>query len=104
MCARVRRKPVQRRSSETDVVMNIDETGGDIELRDIYNLCSLVFRNVLFDGSDFALEDGNIPYLVNVISRVNHMPALQQQVITRRGRLPKCHDWNSEDDCEYGKH
>ena len=82
MCSRVGREPVQRRPAMTDMVVNIDEPGRYIEIRDIHNLPGLIRRNVFLDGSNFALENTDVSYLIDVIRRVNHMAALQQQVVT----------------------
>jgi len=60
----------------THMKVNVDEPGRNVELRDIHDFSSLVSRNVFFDSSDFALENGDVSHLVNVIGRVNHMTAL----------------------------
>src|SRR3954453_16951338 len=83
----------------TYMVLNINKSGRYIQARDIHNLPGLVSRNVFLDGSDLSLENTNISYFIDVIGRVNHMAALQQQVVARR--LGKRSDRISEGDCEY---
>ena len=66
----------------TYMIVNINEPGRYVETRDIHNLPGLVSRNVFLDGSDLTLENADISYFIDVIGRVNHMAALQQQVVT----------------------
>src|ERR1700691_324586 len=51
-----RSEPVERRSSVADVVVNIDQSRCDQELRNIHNLSRLIGRNIFFDSSYLALE------------------------------------------------
>src|SRR5580765_3338893 len=83
----------------TYMIVNINEPGRYIETRDIHNLPGLVRRNVFLDGSDLTLENADISYFIDVIGRVNHMAALQKQVVARR--LGKRNDRRSEGDCEH---
>src|SRR6266496_1961498 len=79
------------------MVVNINEPGRYIKLRDIHDLPGLVSRDVFLNGSDLAIENTDISHFVNVIRRVDHVAALQQQVVTSRG-LSKHHDRKCEDD------
>ena len=76
MRSRFRSEPVQWRPSMTHMKVNVDEPGCNVELRGIHNFSCLVSRDIFFDGSDFALEDSDVSYLIDVVSRVNHMTAL----------------------------
>ena len=60
----------------TNMIVNVDQPGRNVELRDIHNLSGLVSRNVFFHGSDFALENGDISHFVDVIGGINHVSAL----------------------------
>jgi hypothetical protein len=60
-----------------NVIVNIDQSGRDVEVRDIHDLSGLVRRNIFFDGSDFALENRDVSYFIDVIRGVNDMTAFQ---------------------------
>src|SRR5579859_4266519 len=85
MCARFGSKPVQRRSSVADMVVNIDQARGNVEIGYVHNLSGLVCGYVFIDGSDFALDDSYISHLVDVIGRIDHMAALYEQIVTGWG-------------------
>src|SRR5579872_117681 len=74
--ARLRREPVERRSSVTNMVVNVDQPGSYVELRDVNNFPGLISRNIFLDSCDLALEHSDVTHLINVIRGIDHMPAL----------------------------
>src|SRR5580765_3999643 len=99
MYPRVGRKPVQWRPAMTHMVVDINQARCYIEIRNIHNFPGLIRRNVFLDGSDLALENTDVSYLIDVIRRVNYMPAFQQQVVTL-ARLSKHREWKCEEACD----
>ena len=75
MCSSLRSKPVQRRSAVANVVMNVDQSGSHVELRDVHNFSGLICRNIFFDSRNLPLEYRNVTHLINVIGRINNVPA-----------------------------
>ena len=80
----------------THMIVNINESGRNVEVRDIHNLPALVRGNIFFHGSDLVMEDADVAYFIDVIGRVNYVAALQQQVITNC-LLRQHYDWRSDD-------
>ncbi len=77
-------EPVERRAAMADVDVNIDEPGGDVEPGGVHHLSRLAGGNVFFDGGDFVFHHRHVHDCVHVVRGINHMAALQQQVITGR--------------------
>ena len=81
-----RREPVQRRPAVANVIVDIDEPGGDVKLRDVHDLSGQVSRKVFLHSSDLPCRNCDIADFVDVIRRVDDVTAFQQQVIGgRRG-------------------
>src|SRR5215831_8008800 len=60
--ARLGSEPVQWRPPMADVIVNIDQTGRHVQVRNIHDLAGLIRRNTLLDRRNFALEYGYISH------------------------------------------
>ena len=82
--AAFRSKPVERRASMADMDVNINKTGSDIEPGSVHHLPRLTGGNVFFDRGNSVFRHRDVHHRVHVVGGINHMAALQQQVVAGR--------------------
>jgi hypothetical protein len=93
-------KPVEGGAAVTDVVVDVDEPRNDVQASHVNNFLGLTRRNVFLDGGDFSRSDRNVEVRVNLVGRIDDMPAFQNQVVGRRlpgvWRAPAKREYRSE--------
>ena len=76
------------------VRVDVDETGHDLKARDVDRLRRVGRIDLRRDGGDLPGRDRDIARRADVVARIDHVPAAQQQLVSRRlgaAREPEGH-------------
>ena len=84
MCATFGSEPVERRATMADMNMNINQPGSNVKPRSVHHLPGLTGGNIFFYRGNFAFRHCHVHHCVYVVRGVNHVAALQQQIVARR--------------------
>ena len=67
--------------SEEDVHVDVDEPGREIETGDVDGLFGGAGGNGRFDGGDLAVENGYVPFRVDVVFRIDDMAVAKDEIV-----------------------
>src|SRR5215831_18387561 len=81
MGASFRIKPIERRATISDMEVNVDEAGGNVEAGGVDDFACRGGGDILFDGRDFSARNGDVRHAIDMICGINDMAAFDEQLV-----------------------
>ena len=66
--------------------VDVDQPGSHVQPGDVHHLFGFRRIDLLGDARDAAAFDSHVPDAIDAVLGIDHVPALQQQIITRLRR------------------
>ena len=76
-------EPVEGHAAVADVVVDVNETRSDVKAGNVDDFAGGSGGNLFGDSGDFAGGDGNVHDGVDVVGRIDDVPALQKEIVRR---------------------